>query len=100
MARRGRSLRDMRAEYEAAEARGLLPKDPPKDSKTPASPARPLPKSQPGLKIVWAVCDQAGHVTATFPYNEKDRAQEHADALKAKGKGKFFLRADKVRIDA
>ena len=98
MARR-RSLRDLRAEHEAAEARGLVPKDSAGASKTRAkTDDTSKPRAQPGLKVVWNVCDQGGRVVATFAYNEKEQAQEHANALYAKGKGKFFLRADKVRM--
>lgn len=97
MARR-RSLRDMREEHEAAEARGLVPKSESK-AKSASEPARGRPTSRPGLKVVWNVCDQGGRTVATFAFNEQEQAQAHADMLKAKGKGKFFLRSEKVRMD-
>ena len=102
MARRhrsGRSLRELRDEATAAEARGLN-QPPPRASRTTASPApaRPKPTAGPKQRLVWAVCDQGGRTIATFPYSEKEAAEAQAATLKAKGKGTHFVRAIKESI--
>ena len=99
---RGRSLRDLRAEAEAVEAREREAA-----ARTPATPQRPKPQeetrrkplSQPRMRIVWAVCDIGGRPVATFPYPEKAAAEAHAAQLKARGKGDFFLRSLKEPMD-
>jgi hypothetical protein len=103
MGKPGRSLREMRAEYEAAVARGLIPEEGPKRSRDsyarPATPRANPPAANARQKVVWAVCDVGGRQVATFPYSEKPQAEAHAAALKAKGKGTHFLRAEKVPMD-
>jgi hypothetical protein len=89
----------MRAEYEAAEARGLVSKTSQTGRKAKEQTARERPAAQPRLKVVWNVCDQGGRVVGTFPYNQKAEAEAHAEALKARGKGKFFVRSDKVPME-
>ncbi len=105
MGKRGRNLREMRAEYEAAVSRGLISEEAPKRTRdsyarsaTPES--RPSRSAGPArLKVVWAVCDVGGRSVLTFPYAEKGQAEAHAAALKARGKGTHFLRAEKVPLD-
>lgn len=102
MARRARSLRDLRAEHEAAVARGLIPEEPEKrtrDSYARAAAPRPRAVTPPKLKVVWAVCDLANKPVATFAYNEKERAEAFAAELKSRGKGNHFVRAEKVPLD-
>lgn len=98
MARRTRSLREMRQEYEAAEARGLVPKDEPARPRRDAEPARPKPQAQPRLKVVWNVCDVGGRTVATFDYPQKADAEALAASLKARGKGPHFVRSEKVPL--
>ncbi|QDV34192.1 hypothetical protein [Tautonia plasticadhaerens] len=100
---RPRTLRDLRAEVEAAEARakeaaprtGTGRPQPPK----PEPEGRRTPLSQPRMKVVWAVCDIGGRPVATFPYAEKAAAEAHAAQLKAKKKAEFFLRSIKEPIE-
>lgn len=97
MARRTRTLREMRQEYEAAEARGLIPKDEPARPRRPSEPARPKPSATPPrLKIVWNVCDVGGRTIATFDYPQKADAEALAASLKTRGKGPHFVRSEKV----
>lgn len=97
MARRTRSLREMRQEYEAAEARGLIPKhEPPRRPRAEPAPARPKPQAQARLKVVWTVCDVGGRTVATFDYPQKSDAEALAAQLKARGKGPHFVRSEKV----
>ncbi|WP_199756750.1 hypothetical protein [Tautonia sociabilis] len=99
---RSRSLRDLRAEAEAAEARAREAAS--RAPVTPSSP-RPLedsrrkPLSQPRMRVVWAVCDLGGRPVATFPYPQKAAAEAHAAQLKARGKGDFFVRSVKEPMD-
>jgi hypothetical protein len=97
MARRIINRRELRAEAEAAEARGLV--------FTP-TPKKPDPekaeKPKPGavrMRMVWAVCDPGGKTVVTFSYPEKAEAEAHAALLKSKGKGPHFLRAIKEPIE-
>lgn len=97
MARRTRTLREMRQEYEAAEALGLI-----KDEKAARKPSearerRPAKQAGPArMKVVWNVCDIGGRTVATFDYPEKAKAEELAAQLKARGKGNHFIRSEKV----
>ncbi len=99
---RGRSLRDLRAEVEAVEAR-----DREAAARAPATPKRPKPEetsrrkplAQPRMRVVWAVCDIGGRPVATFPYAQKADAEAHAAQLKVKKKAEFFLRSIKEPID-
>ncbi len=100
MARRTLNRHELRAEVEAAEARGL-PIDPPsrRTPKTPSQPAlRPKPAAGPRMRIVWAVCDVGGRTVKTFEYTSKAEAEAFMAQLKAKGKGTHFLRSLKEPI--
>ncbi len=94
MARRTLNRRELRAEAEAAEARGLsLPEQPRARRDAPA--ARPKPESKLRQRVVWAVCDVGGRTVRTFDYADKSEAEALAAALKANGKGMHFVRAVK-----
>ena len=84
----------MRAEVEAAEARGLMT---PTERKPKSEPAerRPKPEVKARLKVVWAVCDVGGRTVASFDYPNKADAEALAAQLKAKGKGNHFVRSVK-----
>ncbi len=86
----------MRAEAEAAEARGLNLEPQRKPRREPAEPRRDTPKVQPRLKVVWNVCDLGGRTVATFEYNQKAQAEAYLAQLKARGKDPHFLRSEKV----
>src|SRR5581483_4519400 len=99
MARRTRSLREMREMYDAAEARGLVnaEEDRKKSRDTSAPRERASkPSAAPRLKVVWNVCDLGGRPVATFDYPQKADAEALAESLKARGKGKHFVRSEKV----
>lgn len=101
MARRTRSLREMRQMHEAAEARGLINAEdkPKKPREEPGRERKPKATPQVRLKVVWNVCDLGGRTVATFDYPQKADAEAHAAALKAKGKGNHFVRSEKVPMD-
>lgn len=98
MARRVRSIREMRAEYDAAEARGLVSADAPERKGRPGEAAERKPKAdaKTRLKVVWAVCDHAGRTVQAFDYPQKADAEALVAQLKAKGKGNHFVRQEKV----
>lgn len=95
MARRVLNLRELRAQAEAAEALGLNTPPVRRPRSEPAE-RRPRPESKARLKVVWNVCDIGGKTVRTFDYAEKAVAEAYAEALKAKGKGKHFVRSEKV----
>jgi hypothetical protein len=94
MARRPRNRMELRAEYDAAEARGLntTPQTKPRSEPTER---RPKPTPSQRMRVVWAVCDLGGRTVATFDYADKPQAEAHVAELKAKGKGAHFLRSVK-----
>ena len=101
MARRTRTLREMRQEYEAAEARGLVrpESETPRRRREPTETLRDKPPAPPKLRVVWAVRDLGGRTVATFDYPAKADAEALAAALKAKGKGPHFVRSEKVPMN-
>jgi hypothetical protein len=91
----------MRQEHEAAVSRGLIPEES-GASRAPRRPSlEPKPRPErsagpPRLKVVWQVCDLGGRTVATYAYTQKDEAEAHAASLKTQGKGKHFVRSEKV----
>jgi hypothetical protein len=95
MARRTLNRHELRAEVEAAEARGL---DVTSDRKPRSAPSdrRSKPEEARGrMRVVWAVCDLGGRTVATFEYPAKAEAEALAVQLKARGKGNHFVRSIK-----
>ena len=103
MARRTRTIREMRIEHEAAEARGLIrpESDTPRRHRDPSATPRAKPPEPPAakLRLVWAVRDLGGRTVATFDYPAKADAEALALALKAKGKGPHHVRSEKVSMN-
>ncbi len=97
MARRVINRRELRAEAEAAEARGIV-FTPAAKKPDPEKAAKPKPGAV-RMRMVWAVCDAGGKTVVTFPYPEKAAAEELAAELKKRGKGLHFLRAIKEPIE-
>ena len=95
MARRTRSIRDLRAE---AEAIGRLGLNTPPERKPRSEPSERRPKPEPHqkLKLVWAVRDIGGRTVKTFDYPEKAQAEAFAAELKSRGKGNHFVASEKV----
>jgi hypothetical protein len=94
-----RTLRELRQEVEAAEARGLIPTEPekPKRERAPRldAPARERSQSSGRMKVVWEVCDVGGRAIATYEYPLKADAEAHAARLIERGKGHHFVRSAK-----
>jgi hypothetical protein len=85
----------MRAEVEAAEARGLTTTSPERKPKPEPAERRLKPEAKARMRVVWAVCDIGGRTVATFDYPNKADAEALAAQLKAKGKGNHFIRSVK-----
>jgi hypothetical protein len=101
MARRTLNRHDLRAEVEAAEARGIPIADPRKASRPRSEPTRrPAQPVGQRTRIVWAVCDVGGRTVATFDYVDKASAEALILELKGKGKGTHFLRSVKEPIES
>jgi hypothetical protein len=102
MARRTLNRHELRAEAEAAEARGLSNEPP--SRRTPKAPSqkalRPKPAAVPRMRIVWAVCDVGGRTVKTFDYTCKAEAEACMADLKARGKGMHFLRSLKEPLNS
>ena len=100
MARRTLNRHDLRAEVEAAEARGIpIDQGPRKPSRPRSEPTkRPSPGPGQRTRIVWAVCDIGGRTVASFDYVAKAEAEALIVELKARGKGTHFLRSVKEPI--
>ncbi len=100
MGRRTLNRRELRAEAEAAEARGLTSgpdkRQPPRARSEPA--LRPKPAASPRMRVVWAVCDVGGRTVATFDYPAKAEAEALVAKLKSHGKGTHFVRSLKEPI--
>ena len=100
MARRTLNRHELRAEAEAAEARGLS--NEPRPRRTPKTPAQPAlrnkPAAGPRMRVVWAVCDVGGRTVATFDYPCKADAEALVAKLKSQGKGTHFVRSLKEPI--
>lgn len=98
MARRPLNRHELRAQVDAAEARGIPLGDDSaarRRSRSEAPRLRDKPAPAPRTRVVWAVCDHGGRVVATFDYADKAEAEAKAAALKAAGKGTHFLRSVK-----
>ena len=85
----------MRAEVEAAEARGLTSTTPERKPRPEPTERRAKPEAKSRMRVVWAVCDIGGRTVASFDYPNKADAEALAAQLKAKGKGDHFVRSVK-----
>ncbi len=98
MARRTRTIREMREMVEAAEARGLMTPGPKKSERKDET--RPTRSSgPPRLKVVWSVCDIGGRMLQQFDYSQKSEAEALVARLIEKGKGHHFVRSEKVPMN-
>lgn len=86
--------KELRAEAEAAEARGLgTGRTVPKPAGEPKPPRRDEIKDR--MKVVWVVRDVFNRVVQTFDYPQKADAEALAARLKAEGKGGHTVRSEK-----
>ena len=113
MAKR-KTLRDLRQEHDAAEARGLLTTTPgaeaPADGDAPVKkkatkkkavgPAKPRAKKTAKAvrkRVVWVVYDNSNKPIAKFPYTQEKEANEKAEQMKTDKKTTYFVQ--KVKED-
>ena len=93
MGRRTLNRKELRAEAEAAEARGVGTSR--GDRKPPSEPRVPKAEVKDRMKVVWVVRDVFNHVVKTFDYPQKADAEALAAQLKAQGKGNHTVRSEK-----
>ncbi|MBY0232608.1 MAG: hypothetical protein K2W96_25285 [Gemmataceae bacterium] len=101
-----KSLRDLRREHDAAEARGLLDKpagDAPaegvpkkKAAAKKKAPGTAKPRAKKAAKnvrkrLVWVVYDNSNKPIAKFPYTQRKEADEKAEQMKADKKTTYFV---------
>jgi hypothetical protein len=103
MARRTLNRHELRAEAEAAEARGLTSSAESRSRSAPKEKSEPARKSKaaaaaPRMRVLWAVCDVGGRTVVSYDYSDKALAEEHVAKLKAAGKGMHFVRSIKEPI--
>jgi len=101
MSRRPLNRRELRAQVEAAEARGIPVEGGAGGRSRSRSESRALrdkPAAAPRTRVAWAVCDLGGREVERFEYPKKAEAEARAQALKAGGKGTHFVRAVKEPI--
>lgn len=97
MARRTVSIRDLRAQVEAAERLGI-PTNTPRKPRSEPSPTRPVVEPTRRMKLVWVVCDLGGRTVQTFDYADKPQAEAFAAERKAKTRDNHFVRSEKVSM--
>lgn len=87
----------MRRAAEAAERMGELGSTKKKAAKKKAAPRRKTKKKAVGerMKMVWGVFDNSNQQVASFPYSDREAAEEKAKELNAKGRGIYFIQAVK-----
>ena len=95
MARRTISIREMRAQAEAAERLGLNT-PPERKRRSELSESRPKPEAKSRMKLVWAVCDVGGRTIRTFDYADKAQAEAFSAECKARTRDNHFVRSEKV----
>jgi hypothetical protein len=100
MARRRRTLRDLREEADAALARGIPLEPKPKPARPVTEPGETLSRPSGRMKVVWLVVDAFNKTIATYDYPRRGAAELHAARLKAEFKGNHYVRSEKVPWDS
>ncbi len=112
MAGKPQNRRELRRQYDAAEAPDPMEEDAvdaveaddeeeekkPKKKKAPAKPkvkAVKAVKPSARMRIVWTVLNDAFKPVGTFDFNQKEAAEARAAELTAKGKGTHFVQKTK-----
>ena len=88
MARRTLNRKELRAEAEAAEARGIGNARP--ERKPPSEPRQPPPEFKDRLKVVWVVRDVFNRAVKTFDYPRKADAEALAAQLRGARQRKSY----------
>jgi hypothetical protein len=89
------SNRDRIARMAAEKAAGRRPSK----AKAPGATPRAAPeKASTRVRLVWAVCDNAGEAVKTFAFNEYEAAREEAARLTEKKGKQHFVKKDKAPL--
>ena len=98
MARKTVSIKDKRAEAEAAEAQEKTKK---KAKKKPAKRKSRAKKKAPEdlrMKMYWGVFNQSMRRVALYEFNQKKQAQQKAEELSKGGKSPHFIQKVKDEV--
>ena len=98
MARKTVSIKDKRAEAEAAEAQEKTTK---KKAKKKATKRKSRAKKAPAdlrMKMYWGVFNQSMRRVALYEFNQKKQAQQKADELSKGGKSPHFIQKVKEEV--
>ncbi len=99
MARRTTSIKDKRQEAEAAEARGIKPKE--KAKATPrARTTRKKSKAPERKRLSWVIYSGTQKEFARFRYDQKDEAQAKLEEMKAKGRKNYYMQPVKELLSS
>ena len=96
MARKTVSIKEKRAEAEAAEAQETTKKAKKKTAKR-KSRAKKAPADQ-RMKMFWGVFNQSLRRVALYEFNQKKQAQQKADDLSKGGKSPHFVQKVKEEV--
>lgn len=99
MARRTTSIREKRQEVEAAEARGIKPKEKAKAA-TRARTTRKKSKAPERKRLSWVIYSGTQKEFARFRYDQKDEAQAKLEEMKAKGRKHYYLQPVKELLSS
>lgn len=97
MARKTVSIKDKRAEADAAEAQGKIKKKAKKKAAKRKSRAKKAPADM-RMKVYWGVFTQSMKQVALFEFNQKKQAQQKADDLGKGGKSPHFIQKVKREV--
>ena len=96
MARKTVSIKDKRAEAEAAEAQEK--KAPKKKKAKRKSRAKKKAPEDLRMKMYWGVFNQSMRRVALYEFNQKKQAQQKADELSKGGKSPHFIQKVKEEV--
>lgn len=102
MARKTVSIKEKRAEAEAAEAMGKESKSAKKAAPKKKAAKRKSRAKQPvdqRIKLFWGVFNQSLRRVALYEFNQKKQAQAKADELSKGGKSPHFVQKVKEAVE-
>ncbi len=97
MARKTVSIKDKRAEAEAAEAQGKTKKKAKKKAAKRKSRAKKAPADQ-RMKMFYGVFNQSLRRVALYEFNQKKQAEQKAEDLSKGGKSPHFVQKVKEEV--
>jgi hypothetical protein len=99
MARRTTSIKEKRQEAEAAEARGIKPKEKTKAAAR-ARTTRKKTKAPERKRLSWVIYSGTQKEFARFRYDQKEEAEAKLEEVKAKGRKHYYLQPVKELLSS